>query len=103
MSYQRHFLPHFEEAKDATAYYKAGYPTEISGLYLCTRPEDRMLSYQSSQLLVIHTRISVLQVDAGCIDVCEQGALSNLQDASHTLLGRFPKLYSLARTRVQMM
>ena len=59
-------LPHVEEVEGATGYYKARYPTEISELYLPTRLKDRMLSYQSSQLLVvaIDTRISVLQVGA---------------------------------------
>lgn len=72
-----HPVPHVKEAERATAYYKARYPTEIPGFYFSTRPKDRMLSYQSSQVLVIHTRISVLQVGAGRIDVYGPAASSN--------------------------
>lgn len=86
--------------------YKAGYPTEISGLHLPNGPEDRMLSYQSGWLLLIHPRTSVLEVDAGCVhaQVCMGRQLHlicrMLLDA---LLGRFPNIHSLARARVQMM
>lgn len=61
--------PHAKETGGINAYYKAGYPTEISGLYLSNRPEHRMLSDQSGWLLLIYPRTSVLEVDAGCVDV----------------------------------
>ena len=77
-AYQRPLLPHVKGAEGATTYYKARNPTEISGLYLSSMPEDRMLSYQSSQLLVIRVCISALQVGTGCIGVSGPAASSNL-------------------------
>lgn len=73
--------------------------------------EDRMLSYQSSWLqILIHQCASVLQVDAcgwqRCIDaqVCMGRQLHLIcRMPVDYLLGRFPKLYSLAPTRLQMM